>query len=89
MRRYYVDITGISQEFLDFLGYVVVYEEEEFKVLSNKGTIHVVDKARPRLYVDDENDAGLLAGPFAYRAKMPFPPKEIEKTEPPKLDKPD
>ncbi len=81
MRRFYVNIAGISQEFLDFLGYVVVYEDGEFKVLSHKGDIHVIDKSRPRLYVDDQNDAGLLGGPFAYREKMPFPPQEIEKTD--------
>ena len=74
MPRYYVDITGISQDFLDFLGYVVVYEEEEFKVLSHKGEIHAIDKAKPRLYVDDVNDAALLKGPLAFREKMPFPP---------------
>jgi hypothetical protein len=81
MQRYYVNISGITQEFLDFLGYIVICENEEFKILSNKGTLHIVDKSRPRLYVDDKNDAGLLGGPFAHREKMPFPPQEIEKTD--------
>jgi hypothetical protein len=78
MRRFYVDIAGVSQEFLDFLGYVLVYEEDEFKMLSHKGALHLIDKATPRLYVDDKNDADLLGGSFANRKKMPFPPKDGE-----------
>jgi hypothetical protein len=81
MRRYYVDISGVSQEFLDFLGYVVVYEEEEFKMISHKGATHIVDKQRPRLYVDDANDASLLSGAFANRDKMPLPSKEKKKND--------
>jgi len=73
MERFYVDITGVSQDRLDFLGYFVIYEDDEFKILSNKGDLYIIDKARPRLFVDDVNDANLLGGPLSYR--MPFPPE--------------
>lgn len=73
-RRFYVDITGIRQEFLDFLGYPCIFEDDEFKILVNKGSTYIIDKAKPRLFVDDVNDATLLNGPLAFRHKIPFPP---------------
>jgi hypothetical protein len=74
--RYYVNIAGVPQGFLDFLGYFVLAEDEEFKILVHKGDLHLVDKNKPYLYVDDQNDAGLLKGPFMEREKITLPPKE-------------
>jgi hypothetical protein len=79
MAKFYVDITGVSQDYLDFLGYFVVYEDEEFKWLDHKGDVQIIDKARPRLFVDDMNDAMLLSGPFASRDRIPFPPEADDK----------
>jgi len=75
MARFYVNITGVSQDYLSFLGYFVVAENEEFKILDHKGDIHLIDKNNSYLYVDDMNDAALLKGPFIAREKIPLPPK--------------
>lgn len=61
MSRYYVNITGIPQSFLDFLGYHVLIEDENFKILYNKGDKYFVHKTGPSwIFVDDVNDAQLL-----------------------------
>lgn len=75
MNRFYVNIAGVSQAFLDFLGYFVLFEDEDFKLLLHKGDLHLIDKYNPHLYVDDKNDADLLNGPFLPREKIPLPPK--------------
>jgi len=35
MARFYIDITGVSQDHLDFLGYFVVAEDDEFKIIDH------------------------------------------------------
>jgi hypothetical protein len=77
MGRFYVNITGVSQSFLDFLGYFVIVEDEKFKVLSHKNDIHFIDKHMP---LDDQNDAELLKGAFRGREKIPLPPKGARDT---------
>jgi hypothetical protein len=74
MARFYVDITGVSQDYLDFLGYFVVAEDDEFKIIDHKGDVHFIDKKKPYLYIDDMNDANLLKGPFVARAQILLPP---------------
>ena len=44
MARYYVNISGVPQALLDFLGYFVLAEDEDFKVLEHKGDSHLIDK---------------------------------------------
>jgi hypothetical protein len=74
MRRYYVDITGISRNFLEFAGYVVIAEDQELMFLAHKNDLHLVDKkGRQYLYVDDQNDADLLNGAFRTRDKVAVP----------------
>lgn len=60
--RYYVSIAGVADEFLEFLGYMLVEENEEFKVYLRHGELMPVKKANPFLYVDDLNDARILKG---------------------------
>lgn len=60
--RYYVSIADVSDEFLEFLGYVLREETDEFKVYSRHGELMVVQKTNPFLYVDDLNDARILKG---------------------------
>jgi hypothetical protein len=81
MKRFYVSIAGVSQSFLDFLGYFSLFEDEEFRILMHKDDLHFVDKNKPYLYVDDVNDAALLNGPFMAREKIRLPPKAALKTE--------
>lgn len=58
--RYYVSIAGVPDEFLEFLGYIKVEEDEELKVYRRHGDLMIVKKANPYLYVDDLNDARIL-----------------------------
>lgn len=58
--RYYVSIAGVPDEFLEFLGYVKVEEDDEFKVYRRHGDLMPVEKTNPYLYVDDLNDARIL-----------------------------
>jgi hypothetical protein len=60
MRRFYVSIAGVPDEFLEFLGYVRIEETDEFKVYLRHGELVVVKKTNPYLYVDDLNDARIL-----------------------------
>ncbi len=60
--RYYVSIAGVPDEFLEFLGYVLVSEDDEFKAYLHKGETCIVKKSAPNLYVDDLNDARILKG---------------------------
>lgn len=60
MRRVFVQIPNVPDEFLEFLGYLKVEETDEFKVYVRHGDAIVVQKANPYLYVDDLNDARIL-----------------------------
>lgn len=58
MTRWYVSIDGISDEFLGFLGYTLIGENEEFKLYRHYGDdFHLVPKDGSKfIYVDDLND---------------------------------
>jgi hypothetical protein len=61
MSAYYVDIEGISDEVLEFLGYILVAENDEFQLFINKGKEYVLPKTGARLlYFDDLNDADVM-----------------------------
>jgi hypothetical protein len=47
MKRFYVNIAGVSQAFLDFLGYFILFEDDEFKMLIHKDDLYFVDKNKP------------------------------------------
>lgn len=66
----YVDITGLPTQFLEFMGYIVVDQNDEFILLNHKGEEHIIYKPKPMLYVDDENDVAI----FANRPRVPAPP---------------
>ncbi len=72
MRRVFVQIPNVPDEFLEFLGYLKVEETEEFKVYVRHGDPIVVQKANPYLYVDDLNDARILKD----RNMMEIPPDD-------------
>lgn len=60
---WYVNIEGIGDSYLGFLGFTLVSEDDEFKFYRGyNGSEHVVRKAQPRLYVDDVNDVAILNG---------------------------
>lgn len=59
---WYVNIQGVDDQFLEFLGYNLVHEDHEFKLyVDYHGEDHLVLKVKPRLLVEDLNDAALLA----------------------------
>jgi hypothetical protein len=67
----YVDITGISDSFLGFMGYVLVSEDDEFTIYTRKGEEIILSKIPPIfLFVEDDNDVPILRG---YRS-APCPP---------------
>jgi hypothetical protein len=71
MSRYYVDVTGVPDDFLEFMGYCKVKEDDEFELRIAKDKEYVLRKSGPKyLYVDDPNDVGL----FRARAKVAAPP---------------
>lgn len=76
MRRVYVDISGVPSQTLEFFGYVTLAEDDDFLLLSHKGDVHLIDKAKPYLFVDDINDAMLLDGPFRLLSRIQAPPKK-------------
>jgi len=60
MERYYVNIIGITKPQLELAGFVVVLEDDEFMLLEQKGDVHLVEKAKPYLFIDDRCDADFL-----------------------------
>lgn len=72
MARHYVDITGISDDDLEMLGYYLIFADGEFALYNNKGEHFIVHRRGDRrfIYVEDINDAIILRG----RATRPVPP---------------
>jgi hypothetical protein len=72
MARHYVDITDISPEDLEMLGYYLVESDDGFALYDNKGDHFIVHRngSRKYIYVDDINDAAILRG----RSVRPVPP---------------
>ncbi len=63
MPSFYVSIDGIEDSELEFLGYTLVTESEKLRLYRDiYGDEHTVQKERPRLHVEDLNDAQILAG---------------------------
>jgi hypothetical protein len=62
----------VSDEVLEFLGYVKIDENDEFKAYVRHGEPILVKKANPYLYVDDLNDARILKD----RNVMEIPPDD-------------
>ena len=58
--RAYVSLDRISDEQLEFLGYILITENELFKLYLHKGEEIIVDKSDPFIMVDDLNDAALM-----------------------------
>lgn len=78
MARYYVDVTGIPDELLEFLGYILVHENEEFQLRHYKGDPVIIQKSGKRyVYVDDINDAAILKR----RPKVAAPPSRSTKAK--------
>ena len=68
---HYVNVDGIPIEFLEFLGYTVYAENDDFYLLRCKGDDYILPKNSPRfLFIEDGNDAAILRN----RRTIPRPP---------------
>jgi hypothetical protein len=57
----FVDIDGIPDSALIFMGYVPVYDDDYNTVFHNKGDVFVVPKqGARRLWVEEDDDAAIL-----------------------------
>jgi hypothetical protein len=69
----YVDVSGIPSEFLEFMGYIILDEDDEFRLINHKGDHHILWKRGSQLlFVDDDNDVSIFRG----RRRIPAPPKD-------------
>jgi hypothetical protein len=60
MTSCYVRIDNIPEEKLEFLGYILMDENEDTKIYYHLGDYIIVDKSDPFLFVHDYNDAAIL-----------------------------
>lgn len=59
---YFVRIDGVEDDLLEFLGYSLSHAEDRWKLYVDcYGSMHIVDIKKPSLYVEDMNDANILA----------------------------
>ncbi len=76
MSRYYVNVTGIPLKDLEFMGYNLIKENEDYIFLANKGDHYVLSQHGCRyLYVNDPNDAAILRD----LKRIPAPPADEKK----------
>ncbi len=69
----YVNIDGLPINFLEFMGYVLVAENEDFLLFNNKGQDHIIFRKGPRLlFVEDDNDVAI----FRNRPRIEAPPPD-------------
>ncbi len=62
MAGFYCRIDNVSKEVLDFLGYHLIRENDEFELWQDLyGDEHILNKLGPKyLFVEDMNDASTL-----------------------------
>jgi hypothetical protein len=76
MSRYYVDVTGVPDDFLEFMGYCKVKEDDEFELRIAKDKEYILRKNGDKyLYVEDPNDAAIFRARAKVAAPPPRPPK--------------
>jgi hypothetical protein len=71
MASHYIDIQGVYEELLEFSGYVLVGEDDEFQLFVKDGVEYVVPRRGVRfLAVEPRNPAELR---FSRRRVVPIP----------------
>ncbi|WP_293645352.1 hypothetical protein [Sphingopyxis sp. RIFCSPHIGHO2_12_FULL_65_19] len=60
MSSCYVRLDDVPDEKLEFLGYILVEEDEYTKVYYHLGDYVIVDKSDPFMFIHDHNDTALL-----------------------------
>ncbi len=74
MTKWYVSIDNVPDDKLEFIGYLLVREDEEFFVYTHihSGDDFIIDKNGPKfLWVDDINDAIAINARVAMIAPYP------------------
>jgi hypothetical protein len=71
MASRYVEIQGVYEEFLEFSGYVLVEEDEDFQLFVKHGQHYVLPKSGLRFLPLDNADAADLA--CSRRRSVPIP----------------
>lgn len=74
MSRFYVEISGVTDEQLEMLGYYLVSRNAMWSLYNNKGDEFIVNEVQGRRYVfvTDMNDAIILGRP-----SIPAPPAKV------------
>ena len=74
---YYVDISEVPEDTLEFLGYYRLAENEKFKFYRDiYGDEHIVEKAHPRIHMEDVNDAAIIGRITGQQILIQAPPKK-------------
>jgi hypothetical protein len=70
MAGFYCRVDNVPKEVLDFLGYYLVREDDEFELWQDLyGEEHIVRKSGPKyFFVEDMNDALVLRASKVHRA---------------------
>lgn len=74
MASRYVEIQGLYEEFLEFSGYVLVDEDEDFQLFVKQGRHYVLPKSGLRFLPLDNSDEGDLAHSRRRSVPIPQPP---------------
>lgn len=69
---FYVSLDGVDEGTLLLAGFVLVDENEAFKVYRHYGEDVIVDKTDPFVIVEDINDATILGSEI-----IPMPPRVV------------
>lgn len=68
---FYVNLDGVQDGQLLLAGYVLIDENDQFRVYRHFGEDIIVDRSDPFIVVDDINDAAILGSDI-----IPMPPKD-------------
>ena len=73
---FFVRIDGVDDDDLAFLGYVLVAEDDAFKLYRDYlGDEYIVDRQNPYLFVEDLNDAQIILSKSGRPGLIEPPPK--------------
>lgn len=70
MAAYYVEIPGIYEDVLEFSGYVLAYEDDEFQLFVRNGQEYILPKSGLRLLPMEANEADMR---LSRRRVVPIP----------------
>ena len=73
----YIGIAGVDDDLLEVLGYYLLAEDDSFKLYRDiYGDDHIVDKADPRIFLHDINDAMIIGRKTGIQVIIKVSPKK-------------